>query len=585
MRTLKYCAFLACLFGLATLNVAQGVAQDVGTLAGQVEAGEMPARIAACQQLAALGIKAQAAVPQLMAALKSDNADLQRNAALALAEVGSHAAAAVPVLIEALGDSDAVVRAAAAHALGEIGPAARDATEKLIGAIADEDPAVRREVRSALHDIAPPREVALPLWIKMLETASPADAAAAVASLAEAGEASVPALVEALNHKDAAYWACLALSEIGAPAAAAVPKLTELLDSEEMEVRLQATIALAHIGPAAKSAEAKIIEHLHSDKLAGVRYASAYALGSIGDKAIAIPELGKEFDSEDEFLRVSAAWGYVRLIDKDKAPLLAKAAKIIVDAMASDDHRVRDLAARALADPDIPRETLGPAFRRVLQGVQDPQKLMEIVDALATLGPRAVPLCVRSLEEKGPLRFYALQLVIKVGPDAAPAVPAIIATLADPQPELRRESLFALGAIGPAAAKATDKIAAALTDEDTEVRHAACYALGKIGADAKAALPALQKAMASDDAFLQMAAVWAALKISPADHELRVKAVPYLIKAVTDERVHVRLEAVNMLGELGADAKKSLSALQGALEDESEDVQAAAAVALEAISK
>lgn len=581
MRTLKCCAFLACLVGLAAVSRAQ----DVATLAGQVEAGEIPARIAACRQLAALGVKAQAAVPQLTAALKSDDADLQRNAALALAEIGSQAAAAVPVLIEALGDSDGVVRAAAAHALGEIGPSAREATEKLIGTIGDADPAVRREVRSALRAIAPPREVALPLWVKMLETASPTDAAAAVASLAEAGEAAVPALVEALNHQDAAYWACLALSEIGAAAAPAVPKLTELLDSEEMEVRLQATMALAHIGPAAKPAEAKLIEHLHNDQLAGVRYASAYALGTIGDKAVALPELGKEFDNEDPFLRVAAAWAYVRLIDKDKAPLLARAAQIIVDAMASDDHRVRDLAVRALGDPDIPRESLAPALRRVLQGVRDPQKLMEIVDALATLGPRAVPLCARSLEEKGPLRFYALQLLIKVGPEAAPAVPAIVATLADPQPDLRRESLFALGAIGAAAAPATDKIVAKLTDEDTEVRHAACYALGKIGPDAKAALPALQKAMTSEDAFLQMASVWAALKIAPTDHALRVKAVPYLIKAVSDERVHVRLEAVNMLGELGADAKTALSALQGALEDESEDVQAAAAVALEAISK
>jgi HEAT repeat protein len=444
---------------------------------------------------------------------------------------------------------------------------------------------VRREVRSALRAIAPPREVALPLWIKMLETASPADAAAAVASLAEAGEAAVPGLVEALDHKDAVYWACLALSEIGPAAAPAVPKLTELLDSEEMETRLQATIALAHIGPAAKPAEAKIIEQLHNDKLPGVRYAAAYALGSIGDKEVAIPELGKEFDSEDEFLRVAAAWAYVRLIDKDKAPLLGRAAEIVAEAMASNDHRVRDLAVRALADPDIPRETLGPALRQALQGVQDPEKLMEIVDGLATLGPRAVPLSVRSLEEKGPLRFYALQLLIKIGPDAAPALPAIIATLADPKPELRRECLFALGAIGPVAAKATDKIVAKLTDEDADVRHAACYALGKIGPDAKAALPALHKAMESDDPFLQMASVWAALKISPADRELRKKAVPHLIKAVTDERVHVRLEAVNMLGEMGGDAKEALPALQAALEDDNEDVQAAAAVALEAISK
>ncbi len=125
---------------------------------------------------------------------------------------------------------------------------------------------------------------------------------------------------------------------------------------------------------------------------------------------------------------------------------------------------------------------------------------------------------------------YAIQLLIKIGPDAAPAVPALTATLADPEPELRRESLFALGAIGPPSAKATDKIVAKLADDDQEVRHAACYALGKIGPGAQAALPKLRTAMDSDDEFMRLAAVWASLKISPKDEELQREAVPYLVK-------------------------------------------------------
>ena len=240
---------------------------------------------------------------------------------------------------------------------------------------------------------------------------------------------------------------------------------------------------------------------------------------------------------------------------------------------------------RAFGDPDLPGEQLRPAFRTVLQGIRDPEKLAEIVDALASLGPKVVPMCVRSLEEKGPLRLYALQLLIKIGPDAAPAVPALTASLADPQSEVRRETLFALGAIGPAAAPATDKIAAQLTDDEQEVRHAACYALGKIGPGAQAALPDLRKAFDADDEFMQMAAVWASLKISPKDEELQKLAVPHLIKGLKDVRVHVRLECAGLLGELGKAAAPAIAALQEAQQDENTDVRAAATKSLELLQK
>jgi HEAT repeat protein len=344
-------------------------------------------------------------------------------------------------------------------------------------------------------------------------------------------------------------------------------------------------VALASIGAASRPLAEKITVRLNEDAMPGVRYAAAYALGTTGDKAIALPALAKALEHQDEFLRVAAAWAYIRLVENEKAPLLDNAVKIVVDAMISNDHRVRDLATRALADPDIPIEQLRPAFRKVLQGIRDPAKLMEVVDGLASLGPRAVPLCIRSLEEKGPLRYFTLQLLIKVSPDAAPAIPALAMTLADPQPELRRESLFALGAIGAAAAKVTDKIVEKLVDEEADVRHAACYALGKIGPDAQAALPKLRAAMDSDDEFLRMAAVWASLKINPKDEELKRKAVPLLVKGLVDERDHVRIECAYTLGELGAVAKSAIPALKEAQQDDSEDVRTAAAKSLEMLEK
>lgn len=583
MRTIKCLMLIGCLFLWASSVRAQ---DNVTALADQLDSPDVQVRLEACRSLAGMGVRAKLAVPRLIKAFQSDNAELRRQAALALAQIREGAVEAVPALADSLKAQDPQERRYAAHALGQIGPAAREATGALITALADKDPQVRRVVRDALRDIKPGKDVALPLFAKMLKTAEPADATAAVQTLAEAGEAAVPALTAALDDKDAAYWACLALSEIGPPAAPAVEKLGQLLGSDEPEVRLEALVALGAIGPASKPLAAKIGELLNKDDVDGVRYAAAYALGVIGDKAVALPLLAQAMDDDDEFLKVTAAWSYVRLVENEKPAALSNAVKTIVAGIASKDHRVRDVAIRALADPDLPREQLRPAFRQVLLDLQDPEKLRDLIDALATLGPRVVPACVRALEEnRGPLRLHALRLLIKIGPDAAPAIPALTTTLADPEPELRREALFALGSIGPAAAQATEQIAAKLTDDDQEVRYAACYALGKIGPAAQAAMPQLRTAVKTDDEFMEMAVVWAALKISPKDVELQQQAVPHLIKGLKDIRVHVRLECANLLGELGDVAKPAVAALQEALQDENEDVRAAASAALERLPK
>jgi HEAT repeat protein len=319
---------------------------------------------------------------------------------------------------------------------------------------------------------------------------------------------------------------------------------------------------------------------LANDKVDGVRYAAAFALGTIGDKALALPAISEAMDHQDQFLRVAGAWAYLRLVE-EKTDVLPKAIKIVVNGVSSEDHRVRDLATRAFADPDLPEDLLGPAFQKVLEGLDDPAQLLQIVDSLASLGPKVVPLCIKSLEEKRKLRFYAMQTLIQIGPDAAPAIPALVMTLDDSDPNLRREALFTLGAIGPASASATDAIAAKLTDSDADVQHAACYALGKTGPDAKAALPKLRVAMQSDDEFMRLAAVWASLKISLDDEDLKKKAVPYLVKGLSDDREQLRVECAYLLGELGEVAKAAIPALKKAQNDDSAAVRAAAAKSLE----
>lgn len=582
MRTYQIVVLL--LVGLCAAPVA--VAQDdpAADLAKALQAGDNEACVAACRELGELGPAApSAAVQELSKAVTtSEDAEVQRWAILALAAMGPEAKDAVDALKSALQSPHTKVRAYAAHALGAIGPDASAAVEPLIALITDKDPAVRREARDAVRLIGAPKEAVLANITRILETADPADAASAVMTLAELGEAVVPGLCQALDNNDSCYWALLTLAELGPKAANAVPAVSKLLQHPEPEVRMQALVTLGEIGPAAKEQAGAISELLKSDPVMSVRYAAAFALGMVGGDAIDRSLLEQIMDSDDPFLKVAGAWVLVRT-SKGPNPMLRKALRTIMQGLASDDANVRLAAANAVADSDAPAEFVAPAFEQLMTSLEKeaPERIGALLDTFASLGPKVLRPCVRSLEIKGPRRALALEVLMRLGPQAAPAVPALTTTLEDSDAALRREALFALGAIGPEAAPATEKIVSLLSDADETVAQAACYALGKIGPGAEAAVPALQQLTKSEDEFQRIAAVWALLKITPNDQELEQQAVPHLINALEDEREHVRVEAAYLLGEIGEPAKAAIPALEQARDDQSPAMQKAVATALD----
>jgi HEAT repeat protein len=113
------------------------------------------------------------------------------------------------------------------------------------------------------------------------------------------------------------------------------------------------------------------------------------------------------------------------------------AGQINFDQFSQIRHSIRD--AQNLVKGKL-NELPPPVFSgaKVLQGIRDPEKVREIVDALASLGPRVVPLCIRSLEEKRPLRLYAMQLLIgELGEVAKTAIPALQEAQRDENEDVR----------------------------------------------------------------------------------------------------------------------------------------------------
>jgi HEAT repeat protein len=80
----------------------------------------------------------------------------------------------------------------------------------------------------------------LSAWIKDLKAPAPQSrsaAAYAISGMGAAAKSAVPALIEALSDSEPAvrFPVCVALREIGPPAAAAVPKLQELQDNDRSD--------------------------------------------------------------------------------------------------------------------------------------------------------------------------------------------------------------------------------------------------------------------------------------------------------------------------------------------------------------
>jgi HEAT repeat protein len=545
---------------------------------------DAPEALPAIDEVGRRGESAKAAVPALIKALASKLEVVRWHAARALGALGPAATEAVPALTAALGDEQANVRAYAAFALGAVGKDAEPAVERLLETVLDKEALVRRASMRALRQIGPDPAKALPVLEKILEEADPALVQSALHTMAERGKEAVPRLQQFLKRPKLAYWACVVLAELGPDGADAVPELTEVLKSEEPDVRLHAVMALAAIGEAAKPTVPQLTALLEKDPFEGVRYAAVYALVTLGERTDAVNgALAHAAEHKDPLLKLLGLWGLAKLNPDDKELAQAAAEAIVAD-LKSEDPKLRQAAARALNEFHGPPEIVRPALIAALKDA-DPQVVGHALDALASLGPKVLDKIDQALQEPT-LRHYATRLIFRLGEKGAPAVPALIEVLKQPTENeddllFRREVQYTLAAIGPGAKDAVPELIRSLASEDEEVFGTACYALGKIGPTAGPAVPALKKQWDERQDAQRVVIAWTLLKIMPNAPKLQKFAAPLLIRALNSERELARAEAARTLGELGELAKPAIPRLKELLEDESPMVRDSASAALQ----
>jgi HEAT repeat protein len=230
----------------------------------------------------ALGQLGKPALPAVLKALASEDADLRFHAASALREMGPVGLPAFAQLVERLKDADLDVRMAAASALGQIGDAR--AVEPLTALIPAGGPRLRRQAIKALGDLGARSKPAVPLLVTALKDPDRGVREAATGALWHVGKPSVTGLIGLLKEKDndteTRVRAVVVLGLIGKDAEEAVPALTTAVKDKDAYVRLYAIRALGRMGAAAKPA-IKALRDARKDEEPKIREAADEALGKI----------------------------------------------------------------------------------------------------------------------------------------------------------------------------------------------------------------------------------------------------------------------------------------------------------------
>ena len=112
-------------------------------------------RAQAAGSLASLGTNAEAAIPDLIKAVKGKDEMVRVSAAKALGEIHCRPEAVIPLLIGCLDDSQDSMPSAAVEALGDFGALSRAALPKLVSLLKIPDKDLQRALRIALKQIDP----------------------------------------------------------------------------------------------------------------------------------------------------------------------------------------------------------------------------------------------------------------------------------------------------------------------------------------------------------------------------------------------------------------------------------------------
>jgi uncharacterized protein (TIGR02996 family) len=440
--------------------------------------------------------------------------------------------------------------------------------------------------------------------LKSIEYGVPLLAATALGEIGEAARCAIPALREALRHKDAGHAAATALAQLGAGGAGidaleketrhknaerrrraveslrelastsdeAMPLLLNALRDSDSHVRLSAAYALASTMKPHWTAAVAPLRKALRDKYHHVRRHSATALGRMGP--------GVEDVLPDLLSRMNDRAEEVRMAIVESVALIAPASPEVLAALRSalDDPSgtVRSYAVRALrACPALPDEVIGALADRCPRGTwNEAVEVCYLFQELPSMPDSVVPAIRRILREgDNNVRGRMADTLRQMAAPPAAAIPELLSALADDDYHVGTAAAGALGKMGSEGPK---HLAAHLAVANEGARKRASCVLSYTAPLPAAILPALLAAAksADDEMRRDMASALGNVERHPA------KARAALVRLLADDSADVRFRALEGLGKFGAKARSALTDALRRLVDESSGCRVAAIEAL-----
>jgi HEAT repeat protein len=586
------------------------------------------ARLEAAQALWLMGgAEAKVAIPVLVELLKSPRHELRFPAAMTLTQRNvPEAKAAVTALVEALSHPLARVRLQAAQRLQQMGvPEVRGAVTVLVDLLREHQKELGIQPAMLLGQMrAADLRAAAPGLREALNDRNPAIRFQAASILVRIGraetKAAIPVLIDLLsgdrnpssraepsrvpsapgnNNTSFRLQAMQALAKVGPDAKAAIPPLVKLLD--DAQAARVAALALPQLGPDALPPVLETWAKQESFNRPGV----IQALGRFGPKAEpAVPKLMEALASPDGRVRELAA-NALRQIGTEAVPFLEKA-------LARADSHVRQTAAAILADIGPAAKSAIPALTEALQDPDLPVRV-QVARALWEVdrdADKVIPILLEALKTNEViLRRASAQLLTAIGQLPEGTVPALRAILNDPEPMVRVDAAVCLCDLPGYRKEAVPVLRSVL--KNRALRAQAVDALSKAGPEAKEAVPALLEQLYDDkidhafagrvgsavgriagsegvEALLRALAT-APKRLRPVLVQALAQAGPSgfaaVIKRIDDEDAAVRAVAARSLDQAGRSTAETVSALVKTLQSRDAQVRREALRAMEQVAR
>lgn len=456
------------IWAVQMLAIDSEPAETVALLEQALQDSHPRVRVQAVHRLAEFSKQSPGALAALRKALADQELQVRLLAAEYLWDIDGDAKPVLPVLLEAIRSHEGAVHYQIAAILRDLGSDASAARAELCNLLSADDPSVRMRAAQALGSVGVDQSV-LPALIERLKDGSPGVRAAAARALRDSSaKEAVPSLLALLTDTSAHVRgeAVMALGHVKPASAETVASIRELLSNDSTEyVRRHAIMALGAIGPQAKNAVPDVVAALSDQTLS---FYAVEALAAIGPAArAAIPPLVARLSNADDWDRLCAAdalWQIEGSAERVLPIVLATLQRSPIATAASAD------APGGKADGSI--VAAGPPLDAIANGFA--------VKLLCKVEPKKGYLFLRrTIKSRNvPLRAYAVRAAKELGPEAKPAARALMEILDDP--EILPEVIEALGALGPSAAEALPRLQVMVKQAAPPIKRAADRAIRRI---------------------------------------------------------------------------------------------------------